>query len=89
MHVPKCSEHVVSRRSPAVERGRTFVIAGSLALINPMPLAPFFDAMIIGEGREAIIAVSATVLDARARGLRRPAILELLAVSRTSCAGAV
>lgn len=56
-----------------------FVIAGGLALINPMPLAPFFDAMIIGEGREAIVAVNATVLDARARGLRRPAILELLA----------
>lgn len=55
------------------------VVAGGLSLINPMPLSPFFDAMVIGEGREAIVTVADMVTHARSRGAGRSDILDLLA----------
>jgi radical SAM superfamily enzyme YgiQ (UPF0313 family) len=55
------------------------VVAGGLALINPMPLAPFFDAMVIGEGRTAITAIADIVAAGRAKGLGRTQILARLA----------
>ncbi len=55
------------------------VVGGGLALINPMPLSPFFDVMVIGEGREAIVALNAAVADGRALGLDRESMLRSLA----------
>jgi radical SAM superfamily enzyme YgiQ (UPF0313 family) len=55
------------------------VVAGGLALINPMPLAPFFDAMVIGEGREAVVRIADIVAAGRARGSSRADIVAGLA----------
>jgi hypothetical protein len=55
------------------------VVAGGLALINPMPLSPFFDAMVIGEGREVIVAIAQEVANGRANGLSRAEIVSRLA----------
>ncbi len=55
------------------------VVAGGLALINPMPLSPFFDAMVIGEGREAIVRIADVVAAGRAAGRRRADIVAELA----------
>jgi radical SAM superfamily enzyme YgiQ (UPF0313 family) len=55
------------------------LVAGGLALINPMPLSPFFDAMVIGEGRESIVEVCRLVEAARATGIGKPALLRRLA----------
>ncbi len=55
------------------------VVAGGLALINPMPLAPFFDAMVIGEGRTAITEIADIVAAGRAKGLSRSEIVSRLA----------
>lgn len=55
------------------------VVAGGLALINPMPLAPFFDAMVIGEGRAAVTAIADVVAAGRAKGLGRAEIVSRLA----------
>ncbi|MFL6130970.1 MAG: hypothetical protein ACJ73E_18140 [Mycobacteriales bacterium] len=55
------------------------VVGGGLALINPMPLSPFFDAMVIGEGREAIREIARRVEDGRRRHRPRAEILRSLA----------
>jgi radical SAM superfamily enzyme YgiQ (UPF0313 family) len=55
------------------------VVAGGLALINPMPLSPFFDAMVIGEGREAMVAAAELVAAGRANGRSRAEIVAGLA----------
>jgi len=52
-HIPRmlrtCGlEPLASKRSPS----DPIVIGGGMAMINPMPLAPFFDAIVIGDGRE-------------------------------------
>jgi radical SAM family uncharacterized protein/radical SAM-linked protein len=51
-----------------------FVIAGGPAMANPEPVADFFDAMIIGDGEEALPKVLQMVGEARKAGLSREAI---------------
>lgn len=79
-HVPRMLRDVAVP-AWAKDRGEDapIVVAGGLALINPMPLAPFFDAMVIGEGREAIVRIADLVADGRRRGARRDEILASLA----------
>lgn len=55
------------------------VVAGGLSLINPMPLSPFFDAMVIGEGREVIVTLSREVVEARRQEESRTDIWRRLA----------
>lgn len=55
------------------------VVGGGMALINPMPLSPFFDAMVIGEGRDAIVAINDCVAHARRRKVSRHNLLIELA----------
>ncbi len=55
------------------------VIGGGPSAYNPEPVSGFFDAIIIGDGEEAIVEVCACVRDARAAGMGRAAIHEALA----------
>ncbi len=56
------------------------VVAGGIALqINPEPLAPFFDAVLVGEGEVLVPPFLAAVRAARAAGAPRAELLERLA----------
>lgn len=50
-------------------RPRPLVVGGGAALtLNPEPLAPFFDAIVIGEGEKLIDQITAAYISARDRG---------------------
>ncbi|MFZ2087787.1 MAG: TIGR03960 family B12-binding radical SAM protein, partial [Desulfobaccales bacterium] len=58
----------------AEERGPLdpVVVGGGPAAMNPEPVAPFFDAFVLGDGEEAVLEVAALIRDWRAaRGTRR------------------
>ncbi len=55
------------------------VVAGGPCAFNPLPLAPFVDAFLLGEGEEAATEIAEAVLAARNTPLRRQAALEALA----------
>ena len=59
--------------------GDPIVIAGGPCAFNPLPMAPFFDALVIGEGEEAISEIAEVLLRAKEKGLRRADALERLA----------
>ncbi|HSV30898.1 MAG TPA: TIGR03960 family B12-binding radical SAM protein [Atribacteraceae bacterium] len=52
------------------------VIAGGSALSNPEPVAPFFDALLIGEAEEVVLELITVLRETR--GLKRPDRLEVL-----------
>jgi radical SAM family uncharacterized protein/radical SAM-linked protein len=54
------------------DAGHPAVIGGGPACFNPEPVAPFFDAFVLGDGEEAILEVAAVVAAWKARrGSRR------------------
>ena len=55
------------------------VIAGGPSAFNPVPMAAFIDAFVIGEGEEAIAEVAAAVAAQKGKTKRREALLEALA----------
>jgi len=55
------------------------VIGGGPSAHNPEPVAPFFDAILIGDGEEAILELVATHRAARERGAARGEVLRALA----------
>jgi radical SAM superfamily enzyme YgiQ (UPF0313 family) len=55
------------------------VIGGGPCAYNPEPVAPFFDAILIGEGEEAVLDIARTHREARERGASRGEVLERLA----------
>jgi radical SAM family uncharacterized protein len=58
-----------------------FVIGGGPCAFNPEPVAKFFDAILVGEGEEAMAEIIGICRQARQEGLSRPEALErLLAV---------
>ncbi len=59
--------------------GDPVVIAGGPCAFNPLPMAPFFDALVIGEGEEVISEIAEVFLRAKEKGLRRAEVLERLA----------
>jgi radical SAM family uncharacterized protein len=63
------------------ERGSSdpLVIAGGPCVFDPEPMALFFDAMLIGEGEEAVVEIVAAHRSALATGAARPELLRLLA----------
>lgn len=65
----------------ASERDATFplVIAGGPCAYNPEPLAPFFDAILLGDGEEAVLEIAEAMRLAKHLGEGRPAQLERLA----------
>lgn len=54
----------------SADRGESdpIVIAGGHAAFNPEPIADFIDAAILGDGEEAVLAVSALIRDWKAEG---------------------
>jgi radical SAM family uncharacterized protein/radical SAM-linked protein len=62
------------------QRGDTFplVIAGGPCAYNPEPLAPFFDAVLLGDGEEAMPEIAEAVRQAKLAGESRPQLLERL-----------
>jgi radical SAM family uncharacterized protein/radical SAM-linked protein len=65
----------------ATERNDTFplVIAGGPCAFNPEPLAPFFDAVLLGDGEEAVLEIAEAVRQAKHLDEGKPALLERLA----------
>jgi len=65
----------------SVDRSETdpLVIGGGPCVYNPEPIAPFFDAILIGEGEEAISDIVAAHRAAQSEGLSRAATLLRLA----------
>ena len=61
----------------AAERGEAMplVIAGGPCCCNPEPVAPFFDAILIGDGEELILEVANAVRMAKAEGVSKAALL--------------
>jgi len=55
------------------------VIAGGPCAFNPAPAAPFFDAVVIGEGEEVITEIASAVMEAKEKGWGRAAALQCLA----------
>jgi radical SAM superfamily enzyme YgiQ (UPF0313 family) len=75
------------RRSadPFREPGRPLLVGGGVAtFINPEPLAPFFDLLVIGEAEVALPPVLAALLAAGGR-LDRPQFLRMLAATSPGC----
>jgi len=68
---------------PLLASGRndTFplVIAGGPCAFNPEPLAPFFDAVLLGDGEEAVLEIAEAVRQAKRLDEGKPALLERLA----------
>ena len=59
----------------------SFVIGGGAGTYNPEPIAPFFDAFLLGDGEEAILEIMDTVRCSRERGAsREQTLLELARV---------
>ncbi|KAA0891405.1 TIGR03960 family B12-binding radical SAM protein [Oryzomonas rubra] len=55
------------------------VIAGGPCAYNPEPLAPFFDAFLLGDGEEAVLEIAEAARLAKRAGLGKAALLERLA----------
>lgn len=55
------------------------VIGGGIGAFHPEPLAPFFDAFLLGDGEDAVLEILDVVARARARGAARKEILDDLA----------
>jgi radical SAM family uncharacterized protein/radical SAM-linked protein len=63
------------------ERGSAFplIIAGGPCAYNPEPLAPFFDAVLLGDGEEAILEIANAVRQSKQAGEDRSKLLKRLA----------
>ena len=61
----------------AEDRGEEgpLVIAGGPCCCNPTPVAPFFDAILIGDGEELVLEVTRAVRQAKAAGKTKAALL--------------
>ena len=55
------------------------VIAGGPSMVNPEPVAPLFDVILIGDGEEAFPLIAQTVLAAKKKRLRKRELLHELA----------
>ncbi|HIJ81713.1 MAG TPA: TIGR03960 family B12-binding radical SAM protein [Desulfuromonadales bacterium] len=62
------------------ERGDEFplILAGGPCAYNPEPLAPFLDAVLLGDGEEAVVEIAAAVTASRKAGEGRLQLLERL-----------
>ena len=65
----------------ANQRNDTFplVIAGGPCAYNPEPLAPFFDAVLLGDGEEAILEIAEATRQAKRLAEDKPTLLKRLA----------
>lgn len=65
----------------AKDRSELFplIIAGGPCAYNPEPLAPFFDAVLLGDGEEAVLDIARIVREAKKSGENKEQLLERLA----------
>ncbi|MDO4797276.1 MAG: TIGR03960 family B12-binding radical SAM protein [Coriobacteriales bacterium] len=70
--------HITIRASER-DQDEPIVVAGGPSVWNCEPVAPMFDAVLLGDGEGALVEMAACVRDARARGLARQEILTRLA----------
>ncbi|MDR2491976.1 MAG: hypothetical protein LBD25_00720, partial [Coriobacteriales bacterium] len=68
----------VSLRSSERAEGDPLVIGGGPCAFNPEPLAPFFDALLLGEGEDAVADIVDALRAARVKGASRAETLGLL-----------
>lgn len=66
-------------RSADRDENHPLVIGGGPCAFHPEPVAEFFDAILLGDGEEAIIEISDVLILAKKDGLTRPEVLERLA----------
>jgi radical SAM-linked protein len=59
--------------------GDPLVLAGGVCTLNPAPVAPFFDAMLVGDGEEAVLEIVSLAQERKERGWSRPELLGRLA----------
>ncbi|MEA3332163.1 MAG: TIGR03960 family B12-binding radical SAM protein [Pseudomonadota bacterium] len=67
----------------AAERGEEFplIIAGGPSMVNPEPVALLFDAILIGDGEEAVVEIGTLVLAAKKEGwLKADLLLQLAGI---------
>ncbi len=69
----------ITLRSAARREDEPLVIGGGAGAFNPEPIAPFFDAFLLGDGEEAVGDILAVVASGRARGASRAELLRELA----------
>ncbi|MFH1830684.1 MAG: TIGR03960 family B12-binding radical SAM protein [Pseudomonadota bacterium] len=64
----------------AAHRGEDdpLIIAGGPCTFNPEPMAPFFDAIVIGDGEHAVLEIAKMLRDAKSKGLSRTKLLNSL-----------
>lgn len=64
----------------AGERSEAFplIIAGGPCAYNPEPLAPFLDAVLLGDGEEAVLEIARAIREAKKTGESKAALLERL-----------
>ncbi|WP_316899914.1 TIGR03960 family B12-binding radical SAM protein [Pseudodesulfovibrio indicus] len=65
-------------RSSDRDESHPLIVAGGGAAFNAEPVAPFFDAMVLGDGEEAMPALLGAVERAKAGGLSRAELLRSL-----------
>ncbi|MCL5965747.1 MAG: TIGR03936 family radical SAM-associated protein [Deltaproteobacteria bacterium] len=63
------------------ERGEKepLILGGGICALNPAPIAPFFDALLAGDGEEAVLEIAGVVEDGKTRGMNRGELLRVLA----------
>ena len=66
-------------RASGREDSQPFVIGGGSGSFNPEPVADFFDAILLGDGEEAILEITAVLRSARKTDVPRHDILDELA----------
>jgi radical SAM superfamily enzyme YgiQ (UPF0313 family) len=66
-------------RAAARGEDHPLVIAGGPCAFNPLPMSPFIDAFVIGEGEDVIGEIARALMAAKSWGERRPARLARLA----------
>jgi len=67
--------HLTSSR----DESHPLVIAGGPSVYNPEPIADFIDAILIGEGAEAILEIVDVYKEGKAKGISRSKLLQSLA----------
>jgi radical SAM-linked protein len=59
--------------------GDPLVVAGGVCTLNPAPVAPFFDALLVGDGEEAALEIVSAVEERKTAGGSRASLLARLA----------
>ncbi len=70
---------MIPLRSADRDEDMPIILGGGSCSLNPEPVADFFDAILLGDGEEAIVEIAESIRQGREQKLSRAAILEQLA----------